>query len=318
MNLNLNKKTFKQFITKISIENKIDEDIIEKDYYVCCILEELSKVQDDLQTYFKGGTAIYKILNNMHRFSEDIDLTVKGVLEEESKTSAKKRLIKSVLNYNVNGLALDKSSINRIKDTSLIANYNYNSMYKLENDLQRFGRVMIEATSYTVSEPFDTYVIEPLIYKLASDNEKEILKQKFEVSSFNINVIKIERMFVDKIFAAEYYYVRNEYFDTSKHIYDLTVLFNYEPIKKLLSNKEEINQLINCKRIEEKSRKGGISDEIKLQDFEYLKLDFDTNMENAFKSMQKKYVFKDEFKISIDEVKNILSKLLDILYKYDI
>ena len=34
--------------------------------------------------------------------------------------------------------------------------------------------------------------------------------------------------------------------------------------------------------------------------------------------MQKKYVFKDEFKISIDEVKNILSKLLDILYKYDI
>ena len=55
-----------------------------------------------------------------------------------------------------------------------------------------------------------------------------------------------------------------------------------------------------------------------LQDFEYLKLDFDTNMENAFKSMQKKYVFKDEFKISIDEVKNILSKLLDILYKYDI
>ena len=32
MNLHLNKKTFKQFITKISIENKIDENIIEKDY----------------------------------------------------------------------------------------------------------------------------------------------------------------------------------------------------------------------------------------------------------------------------------------------
>ena len=85
--LHHNKETFEQVILRVANDKGIAPEIIEKDYYVCCILEELSKVQDDLQTYFKGGTAIYKILNNMHRFSEDIDLTVKGVLEEESKTN---------------------------------------------------------------------------------------------------------------------------------------------------------------------------------------------------------------------------------------
>ena len=56
--------------------------------------KELAKKQDYLKAYFKGGTAVYKILENMNRFSEDIDLTVK-VLPEESNTRNKKRLKES-------------------------------------------------------------------------------------------------------------------------------------------------------------------------------------------------------------------------------
>ena len=77
MKLHLDKDIFKQFINKISSETNIAMDILEKDYYVSCILQELSKKQEELQAYFKGGTAIYKILNTMNRFSEDIELTVK-------------------------------------------------------------------------------------------------------------------------------------------------------------------------------------------------------------------------------------------------
>ncbi len=44
---------------------------------MCTILKNLSENQDELQAYFKGRTAIYKILDTMNRFSEDIDLTVK-------------------------------------------------------------------------------------------------------------------------------------------------------------------------------------------------------------------------------------------------
>ena len=58
MKLHLDKETFQQFINKISAESNIDLDILEKDYYVCCVLEELSKKQNELKAYFKGGTAI--------------------------------------------------------------------------------------------------------------------------------------------------------------------------------------------------------------------------------------------------------------------
>ena len=80
MNLHLNKELFREFIDNLNTRTGIDSDIIEKDYYVCTILKELSKNQDELQAYFKGGTAVYKILDTMNRFSEDIDL--KRVLDK--------------------------------------------------------------------------------------------------------------------------------------------------------------------------------------------------------------------------------------------
>ena len=63
-----NKNEFKNFIRIIREREKIDSDIIEKDYYVCKVLKKLAKQQDFLKAYFKGGTAVYKILNTMNRF----------------------------------------------------------------------------------------------------------------------------------------------------------------------------------------------------------------------------------------------------------
>ena len=76
MYLHENKNEFRNIIQIISDRENIDTDIIEKDYYVCLVLKELAKKQDYLKAYFKGGTAVYIILNTINRFSEDIDLTV--------------------------------------------------------------------------------------------------------------------------------------------------------------------------------------------------------------------------------------------------
>ena len=52
-------------------------DIIEKDYYVVMILKMLSEKQSNgLHAFFKGGTALYKAIKTVNRFSEDIDLSV--------------------------------------------------------------------------------------------------------------------------------------------------------------------------------------------------------------------------------------------------
>lgn len=317
MKLHLNREVFREFIDTLNTRTGVALDIIEKDYYVCLILEELSKKQKELKSYFKGGTAIYKILDNMNRFSEDIDLTVK-ILSEESNTKNKKRLKESALGYKVCGLELVKEECIDNKG-SVTGIYKYNSVYDdIEIPLQRAGQIQVEATSFTVSEPTAKYYIEPLIYKLADESEKKVLECKFDVSRIKIEIIKLERMFIDKVFAAEFYYLRNMYTDMAKHIYDISVLFLNDDIQKLLTNKEELEELISYKRAEELSRKGGIDGNVKLQDFTYLKLDFSNEFINAFNNMQAKYIFEDRYKIDINNIMKILDKLKVILKKYNL
>lgn len=314
MYLHLKEKEFKNFLQIIKERTNIDADIIEKDYYVCAVLKELSKKQDYLKAYFKGGTAVYKILENMNRFSEDIDLTVK-VLPEESNTRNKKRLKESALGYKIDGLELIKEECIDNKG-SVTGMYKYTSVYAdSEIPLQRAGKIQVESTSFTVSEPTEKYYIEPLIYKLASDDEKKILEEKFDISKIEIEIIKLERMFIDKIFAAEFYYIRDMYMDVSKHLYDISILFNNNKIQKLLESKEELSKLIEYKRQEEKVRIGGIDENTEIKDFNYFKLEFSDELIKEFENMQNKYVLNDKYKVSIDEVKNILKQIYDKICK---
>ena len=309
MNLHLNKELFREFIDNLNTRTSIDSDIIEKDYYVCTILKQLSKNQDELQAYFKGGTAIYKILDTMNRFSEDIDLTVK-VLPKQSNTKNKNRLKQSALSYKIDGLELSKDECINNKG-SVTGIYRYNSIYDINKDpLHRAGIIQVEATSFTVSEPYKKYNVEPLIYKLANEGERKILKEQFGISDFDINIIKLERIFIDKIFAAEFYYIRNMYKDTSKHLYDITILAQTKEIKALLNNKEELEKLISYKRQEESIRKGGIGANIKIKDFTYLKQQFSEELLQEFENMQNKYVLNDKYKIEIIKVKNTLNEFI--------
>ena len=317
MKLHLNKELFRDIIDTLNTRTGIAIDIIEKDYYVCILLKELSKRQNELKAYFKGETAIYKILNTMSRFSEDIDLTVK-VLTEESNTRNKKRLKQSALGYNIEGLELIKEECIDNKG-SITGMYRYNSVYSdSEILLQRAGKIQVEATSFTVSEPTEKYYIESLIYKLANNSEKKILEEQFDVSKIEIEIIKLERMFIDKIFAAEFYYIRDMYMDTAKHIYDISILFYNEKIQNLLNNDEELNKLIKYKRQEEKARIGGIDENTQIKNFNYLKLNFSYSLIKEFENMQNKYVLNDKYKVSIDEVKYILKQLYNKLCKQNI
>ena len=305
----LSKELLEELILNINNRTGIRNDILEKDYYVCLVLKDLSSKQEKLQAYFKGGTAVYKVLDHMNRFSEDIDLTVK-INENESNNSNKTRLKNSALGYKIEGLEL-VSDETIDKKGSITSFYKYNSIFSL-NELFKSERIQIESTSFTVSEPVGTYTIEPLIYKYALDDEKKILKEEYNISEFDIEIVKLERIFVDKIFAAEFYYERKMYEDVSKHLYDVSIMIKNDDIKKMLSNKQELKKLINYKRKEELLRIGGISSDKKIKDFDYMKLEFSSELVNAFNKMQKIYVLDDESVITIEDVKNTIKMLLQI------
>lgn len=305
-------KLIKQIIIREGKELDIPYDIIEKDYYVCLMLKDLASKQDELKAYFKGGTAVYKILDEMYRFSEDIDLTVK-VLEEESNTRNQKRLKLSAFDYNIEGLELDKDKCID-KKGSIISFYKYNSMFlDIETPLDKANEVQIESTSFTVSEPTKKYTIMPLIYKLANDDERKILKERYGISEFDIEIIKLERIFIDKIFACEFYYLRSNNMDTAKHLYDITVLYKNDIIKELLKDKDEVLKLIGYKRDEEERRIGGINKDIDIINFSIFNEELDDDIINALDNMQNKYVLNKKYCVTVEEVKDTLSKLHEYL-----
>ena len=260
MKLHEDKTAFKTLINNI-IERypTLRADIIEKDYYVCLILEELSKKANQSYAYFKGGTALYLSLKEMRRFSEDIDLTI-DISGCKNNSQTKKRLKDAVTGFSS---LLGKNTIQESKG-SMTVNYHYESLFDFDIDpLQRFGIVKVEGTSFTISEPIKNAKIFPQIYSLATEQEKEKLTSLYNVKPFEVITMTIERIFIDKIFACEYYYQRNKLYDAAKHIYDIVVLMSESSIKRLLNTDEEMKRLITIERKEELNRIGGIEPTLK-------------------------------------------------------
>lgn len=220
MKLHKDKFSFLNIIGLIHDVTGIREDILEKDYYVTHLLQELSEKQKTLPAYFKGGTALYKAQKSIRRFSEDIDLTI--CIDNCSGSQAKKRLEAATKKY----FSLPRTSRKELEDDrkgSITAIYDYTPAVAVDIDdpLQRFGYVKVEGTSFTVSEPFSILEIEPILYTYATEEQRSILQEQFGVMPFPVKTIRLERIFADKIFAAEFYYEREMYFDVAKHIYDV-------------------------------------------------------------------------------------------------
>ena len=229
----------------------------------------------------------------------------------KSSSQAKKRLENTVLNFK----CLEKGEILENHRGSITCEYLYQSMYGLDDldTLQRFGRVKVEATNFTISEPTSKLTIAPHLYELASISQQKVLKEMYRVEPFEIETINLERIFIDKVFAAQFYFERKKYFDVAKHIYDISILLENEKIQMFLKDKEYIIEIVKLKRKEGINRKGGVLNNMKISDFPYLKeLSNNTLFENELEEMQHIYVFNEKDKISKEIVYEKLQELLRI------
>ena len=170
-----------------------------------------------------------------------------------SRTQNDKRLERATKKYT--SLPRDVSQ-GRTNRSEVIAVYTYTpvSIFDENDALQRFGKLKVEATSFTISEPVDNLEVSAMIYYLATEQQKEILETVYDVKPFYIQTITLERIFVDKLFAAEAYVrysaTKNRAFEAAKHIYDLAVIANHPKIQKLIINEDKLINLLKI-RMEE-------------------------------------------------------------------
>ena len=308
MKLHEDKGVFRQTITTIADRTGYRRDVLEKDYYVVLMLKELSdKQREGLPAYFKGGTALYKKLKNGKRFSEDIDLSVdtRGC----SGSQNKKRLNLATKGYD----SLErKENAGVTSKSEVITYYKYDPLVDYDNNdsLNRFGVLMIEATSFTISEPVSEMEVTPLIYDLATEKEREGLRDQFGVEPFSVKTISIERIFIDKLFAAEAYVRKSDdshrAFDAGKHIYDLSVMMEMLEIQAFMADEKHMKRLLDIRMEEELGRMDGVPG-LKPSEFIFFeKADGNKMVEHEYGNMLAVYVFRTEDRIPyVDAVKNL-------------
>ncbi len=75
--IKLSKQERKNLITKVESELDLGFDVVEKDLWVCFVLDQLFSAPElQGKLVFKGGTSLSKSYNLIERFSEDVDITI--------------------------------------------------------------------------------------------------------------------------------------------------------------------------------------------------------------------------------------------------
>lgn len=295
-------------------------DVLEKDYYVTLFLQELASMQfdDGLKAYFKGGTALYKKLKNPKRFSEDIDITldVTGLNNSQVKQTLKKASQKYVALPRCKGHKKEK---NFRSEALMVYEYTPKVPFDAKDKLERFGEVQVEATTFTISEPTESMEINSLIYEKAPEDIKAMLEDRFNMGAFEVKTITLERLFVDKLFAAEAYVRRSaqedKTFEASKHIYDLSVLSDHKRINAFLKDEEAMSYMLQIQMKEELSRMKGVAGIVPSKFKFFSSICEDDRFEKGFQNMEDVYVFRDEdrfsFQAAVEKVFSLKEKLLE-------
>jgi len=85
------------------------------------------------------------------------------------------------------------------------------------------------------------------------------------------------------------------YFDVAKHVYDVSVMMGLPEIELLLNDPQKLEKMICYKRLEETRRIGSDLSDKPFQEYSIFNGIHDSKQfEDAFKKMQKNYVFNNE------------------------
>lgn len=256
------------YIEQAAIQRNISSVIMEKDFFVCWLLDILFDSQFASSLVFKGGTSLSKIFGVINRFSEDIDLSLSptflGLPEsaasrsqadkwwekaEEACEHAVQTQIMSMLEASALSILgkNDQARFEFLKDTqtkSPVILFHYPSSLPTGFAyIKRF--VKLEFGSLTDQEPTGHYPIQPWI--------AEVFPAAFPNWQCKVIALEIERTFWEKatILHAEYYRpfdkpIRDRF---SRHYADTAALANHSEAIKAIDADDLRDRVVSWKNL---------------------------------------------------------------------
>lgn len=223
---------FKDLISIVAVQKNLPESAIERDYYIVMLLDNLAKSEYADKCVFKGGTSLSKCYpGSIERFSEDIDLTFLG-MELEDKVCEKN--IKKIENLMTIGAQTEKIAKERFVRSK--------SMYVWFGDKNK--QVKLEIGSSVRPDPYSKKTLKSYIHEFLEEKEMFDDIERFALESVTLNVLNIERTFVDKLMSVKRHALCGGLVAKVRHIYDVVQLYKMEEIKTFLSNKDELKRIV--------------------------------------------------------------------------
>lgn len=233
MHLHENRELFKEVIISTAEELGLAVPIVEKDYYVTKLLEQLARKCPEC--VFKGGTSLSKCHHVVDRFSEDVDIAFSNKLTQGMRKHLKNDIIAGI-SGKLGMPIIDWENARSRRD------YNcYTFTYEPTEGYVTEGRltpsVKMEVSLASISFPTIQLPVDSYVYQFLSKENMDVV-EAYCLQPFTMNVQKMDRTLADKVFALCDYYLMGKTKRYSRHIYDIYMLLpkvpQNEDFKKLV------------------------------------------------------------------------------------
>jgi len=246
--LGLSLKEQAEILTAISSKTGRAAQVLQKDVWVCWALKELFAIESGVRMVFKGGTSLSKVFRAIHRFSEDVDVTLdyRDLYKGEDPLGAElsthvHELIYTILSDSFKGVTEGLGNAD-VSDDGEVVNLRYPSHLSGGTGYME-DKIMIKFGGRNAVEPSGQH-------EITSDLAKEVPALSFPVAK--VPVLSPERTFWEKatLIHVECHRERvNRPERIARHWYDLVMLFDHEIGQRALADRELLRDVVKYKNV---------------------------------------------------------------------
>ena len=206
-------------IQTVGQDHNIEDNAVEKDWWVTVVLKALFNTSCGKWLLFKGGTSLSKGWNLINRFSEDIDISIG------------RNFFENVLNLTF-AKCENNNQVNFVNYQSILPS----SMRLIDT------RVKIEISCLSMSEPHEYCEIHSLIFDKFPEEDDEM--------TASIKTVTPSRTFLEKalLLSEEFQKKEPRSLRMSRHLYDLDRLMDTEFAQKALNDGKLYKAIVEHRR----------------------------------------------------------------------
>ena len=177
----------------------------------------------------------------------------------------------------------------------------------------RDNKVKLEIGSSVRPDPYSKKNFKSYIHEFLENHNGEDDIKKFELESVELNVLNIERTFVDKLMSVKRHAICGTLGTKVRHIYDVTRLYELPDIQEFLKNTDELKYLIKLTKDTDsyylgKRNIGKEYDPTKAYDFAEWKDYFTPKIKNVYENLHKELLYTDE-KQDFEDVLRVFNEI---------